>query len=48
MDIDFDNTNHINYIKKLAKRNKFYQKEIEASIEESYKTNIFRKKDGRS
>lgn len=37
MDIDFDNINHINYIKKLAKRNKFYEIEIDYSIKEEYK-----------
>ena len=36
MDIDFDNINHINYIKKLAKRNKFYERELDASIEQEY------------
>ena len=42
MDIDFDNINHINYIKKLAKRNKFYERELNASIEYEY---IPKKKD---
>lgn len=37
MDIDFDNINHINYMRKLAKRNKFYEIELDASIEKEYK-----------
>jgi len=38
MNIDFANTNHINYIMKLAKRNNYYQLELLCSIKEFYET----------
>jgi ribosomal protein S18 acetylase RimI-like enzyme len=37
LDIDFDNKNHNSYIKKLAKRNDFYPKQIHCLVDGFYK-----------